>query len=150
MAAVWMTVMVLVFLASTVAADLYEKVWAWGTALGAGGIAALLAKSGLTPAKGPAKSGKAFSANVLIAIAAVLFAIVLIVMTSSAIDRVLFGNTLINTAGFRGKVTEADFPPWPGGRWLLIGFGVAGAIALLASYFININRFSLHALTETA
>lgn len=35
---------------------------------------------------------------------------------------------------------------WPTLEWLLIGSGVIVVIALVASYCVNINRFSLHAL----
>jgi hypothetical protein len=35
---------------------------------------------------------------------------------------------------------------WTIVSWLLIGLAVTGLVGLLASYFVNINRFSLHAL----
>jgi hypothetical protein len=142
----WVVVMFLVFLASTIASDLYERIWAWATGIGAGGIAAWLGKSSLTLAKGQSKGSKALSAKVIIVIGALLFAVLLIVMASAALDKALFGATLVKAAGFRAKVAENAWPNWPGGWWLWIGFGVTIVVALVASYCVNINRFSLHAL----
>ena len=82
----------------------------------------------------------------LIVVAAVIFGILLIVMTSAVLDRVLLGGTLIETAAFRGRVVESGYPDWPT-RWQpWLGLAVALAAALIASALVNINRFSLHAL----
>jgi hypothetical protein len=114
----WLVIMFLVFLASTVAADIYERVLAWVTGVGAGAVAAWFGESALTPAKGGAKSGVGMSFNTIATIAAVLFAAMLIVMTSALLDMVLLRDTLINSAHFRGQVVESDYPPWPAGWWL--------------------------------
>jgi hypothetical protein len=141
----WTIVMFLVFLAAAMAFDLYNMVWTSLSGLGVGGIAAWFAKSGLTPAKGPAKDNTAWSTNAAVAVGAIVFAVVLIVATSAALDRLLFGTDLIKSAGFHAKIT-GGLPAWPEGWSVWIGLAAALALALGASYFVNINRFSLHAL----
>ena len=145
-ALLWLIVMFLIFLAATVASDLFEKVWAWATGLGAGGIAAWLGKSGLTPAKQKGGNGKTLSLNTICVIGAAVFAVTLIVMTSAILDQILLGTNLIESAGFHRKIPDSGYPEWPGDRWLVIGLGAALALAWAASFFVNINRFSLHAL----
>jgi hypothetical protein len=114
--------------------------------VGAGTVAARLAKSSITAAKGPSKDGKALSANIMIVLAGAVFGVVLIVTTSAALDLLLFGQDLVRSAGFHAQVVESGFPEWPGGRWVWIGLLATAALALASSYFVNINRFSLHAL----
>ena len=143
----WAVVMCLVFLAAAIAISLSQSIWASLSGLGIGGVAAWLAKSSLTPAKGPAEGGKALSATVLAGIGAVVFAAVLIVGSSAELDRLIFGDDLIESAGFhRNIVEQGQYPAWPQGWSIVIALAVATAIAWIASYFVNINRFSLHAL----
>jgi hypothetical protein len=142
----WPVLMFLVFVAGPLVGDVYKDIRAWATGLGTGGVIAWLGKSGLTPAKGAAKDAKGLSANVILAIAAPVFAVVLIIMISSVLDHVLFGDALIRTVAFKAGVTLDTFPPWPGGWWLLGGAALAFAIGAVASIWVNINRFSLHAM----
>jgi hypothetical protein len=142
----WPILMLLVFVAGPVVAHIYEDYRVWAAGAGTGGLTAWLGKSGLTPAKGPAKDGKGLSANTILAIAAPVFGVILIVMTSAVLDRVLFGDALISTVAFKAGVTPVGFPPWPGGWWLLGGAAVALFVGAVASNWVNINRFSLHAM----
>jgi hypothetical protein len=143
----WPVLTFLVFVAGALVEDIYQHYWAWVTGAGTGGLTAWLGKSDLTPAKGPAQDGKGLSASVILAIAAPVFAVILIVMTSAVLDQLLFGNALIKTAAFTAKVTaQGAFPDWPGGWWLPIGLVIALVVGWGASYFVNINRFSLHAM----
>ena len=117
------------------------------TIIAAGGISgivtALLGKSALTPATSSSagqNSRTALASNVVLAIAGPIFAAVLIVVLSVALDKLLLGNSLI--------ALLLKVPP-PMGTiviWLALGGGIAWAIARIASSCFNINRFSLHAL----
>ena len=53
---------------------------------------------------------------------------------------------LIRTVAFKAAVTLDTWPAWPGGWWLLIGAAIAFVVGLVSSIWININRFSLHAM----
>jgi predicted acylesterase/phospholipase RssA len=142
----WTVLMFLVFVAGPAVADIYEDYRAWAAGAGTGGLTAWLGKSGLSPAKGPAKDGKGLSVNIILAIAAPVFGVILIVMTSAVLDRVLFGNALISSVPFKAGVTADGFPPWPHGWWLLIGATIAFLVGAVGSIWVNINRFSLHAM----
>ena len=145
-ALVWTGIMFLTFLAATIVIGVYAKIAAWVAGGGAGTIAARLAKSGVTPAKGPARNGKALSANVMIFVLAVVFGVVLIVTVSAALDLLLFGQDLVRSAGFHREVVLSGIPQWPEGNTIWIGLLAMAALAFAASYFVNINHFSLHAL----
>ena len=82
----------------------------------------------------------------VLAIAAPIFAAALVIAVSAFIDRMLFGQSLIETADFRAQVTAGGYPPWPGGPSLVIALAVVAIIGIVASSQVNINRFSLHAL----
>ena len=62
------------------------------------------------------------------------------------LDHLLFGDALIRTVAFKAAVTLDTWPAWPGGWWLLIGAAIAFVVGLVSSIWININRFSLHAM----
>jgi hypothetical protein len=142
----WPILMFLVFVAGPVVSDVYKDVRVWAAGLGTGGLIAWLGKSGLTSAKGAITDLKELSANVILAIAASVFGVILIVITSSALDHLLFGDALIRTMGFKAPVAPDGFPAWPGGWWLLIGIAIAVVVGAVGSHFVNINRFSLHAM----
>jgi hypothetical protein len=142
----WPILMFLVFVAGPIGIDLYNDYRTWAVGAGTGGLIAWLGKSGFTAAKGAAKSVMGLSANVILAIAAPLFGVILIVMTSTVLDLLLFGDALIRTVAFKASVTVDTFPAWPGGWWLLIGMVIALFVGTVGSIFVNINRFSLHAM----
>jgi hypothetical protein len=142
----WLVLMFLVFVGSTVAAELYKSLKAWIATAGAGGVTALLGKSSLTPAKGPAKDNKGLSANIMLAIVAPVFAGLLIIMTSAILDQIMYGKPLIETPAFRAPVTTQEYPLLPGGWPLFIAIAIAIFIGVVAWARVNINRFSLHAL----
>lgn len=142
----WLLTMLLVFVGSSYAEKLYHDLRAWLTTVGAGTITAWLGKSRFSSEKGTGKTGRALSANVVLAITATAFAILLIVLTSALLDHFLLGNSLILTASFRNEVSLAEYPPWPGGCSLWLALVATSALGAVASIFVNINRFSLHAL----
>ena len=117
------------------------------TIVAAGGISgivtALLGKSNLTPAtssSGNQNSWTALGSNLVLAIAGPIFAAVLVVMLSVALDKLLLGDSLI------AFLLTSEPPARTIIVWLAIGGGVSWVIACIASRCFNINRFSLHAL----
>ena len=143
----WPILMVLVFVAGPFVMDIvYKDYRTWAAGAGTGGLVAWLGKSGLTSAKSVVTSIKGLSANLILAIAAPVFAVILIVLTSAVLDQLLFGDALIRTVAFKAAVTLDDFPAWPGGWWLLIGALIALVVGAVGSIWVNINRFSLHAM----
>jgi len=138
--------MYLVFVGSNLAEQLYADYRAWAAGAGAGAVTAWLAKSSLTPAKGPAIGVKAISANIVLAIAAPLFAAILIVMASALLDEVIFGQPLADTDAVNAPAATSDWPDWAGGWWLPIAIVIAFGAAAIASWAVNVNRFSLHAM----
>jgi hypothetical protein len=143
----WPILMILVFVAGPFVIDIvYKDYRTWAAGAGTGGLVAWLGKSGLTSAKGAVTGIKGLSANLILAIAAPVFAVILIVLTSAVLDQLLFGDALIRTVAFKAAVTLDTFPAWPGGWWLLIGAGIALVVGTVASIWVNINRFSLHAM----
>lgn len=109
----------------------------------AGIIAALIGKSSKTPAKPGHKSDQGFSAiasKIGLAIAGPVFAAALVIYVSVALDLLLLGHSLVGGLS-KGRLTSEGVL-----FWLIIGLVVAYGIAWIASYSVNINRFSLHAL----
>jgi hypothetical protein len=141
---------VLMFLAFFGAVFGWDDVWSaastWIAPLGgiSGLVAALLGSSGFTRAQGPAKGAKSLSVNVILSIAAPIFAAALIICLSIGLDILLLSEALVPDR-------FSDWSDNPDDRFatlglLAIGFICLSGIAVLASCFININRFSLHAL----
>jgi hypothetical protein len=89
------------------------------------------------------------SVNVVLGIATPIFAGVLIVIISALLDRVLLGHSLLRGSELM-SLSDSSADVLEKRRsdtfWLLGGFAGALAIGLAASRFININRFSAHAL----
>jgi hypothetical protein len=124
----------LVLCGSVLAESLFGQLSTWIAAGGAGSITAFLGKSQITSAKREGLTGKILSLNVLLAVAAIVFAVALVIALSALLDRILFG----------GSLTAAD--AIPGVFWIGVALAVAWFIGWVASRHVNINRFSLHAL----
>ena len=148
----WAIVAFLVF----VGGDFVQTAKGWGedavTAAGgvlgviSGIVTALLGKSSATPAKsgsGDQANFAAIASNVGLAVAGPIFAAVLIIALSVGLDELLLGGSLVEELQ-PASGTVPDFCNML--MWLGGGLLVAAVIARLASYFVNINRFSLHAL----
>jgi hypothetical protein len=108
----------------------------------AGIIGALIGRSTQTKAKlgEEDQSLKGIALKILLAIAGPIFAAVLVVGVSVALDLLLLGDSLV-----RGLATRI----WTIGYvvfWLLIGALATTFVAAVASRNVNINRFSIHAL----
>jgi hypothetical protein len=140
----WPIAMTLVFLGSIVAKALYAEVTAWITAGGAGAITALLGKSSATAAKSDKATWKSVSLNVILAIAAIVFAVALVVGMSAVLDHILLGKPLVEVLPER--VVQAGLPEWPGGWKVPAALVLILIVGWVASWRVNINRFSLHAL----
>ena len=151
---IWLIVMTLVF----VGAQWTAQLWAWfGSVIGpAGGIsgviAAVVGKSSLTSASGSAKGDKPPSYKKLISdaafsLAAVVFAAFLVILSAASIDQILFQQSIFQAAAFGNAGSETGYAPLPEQTIpLLISFAVVAFVGITASWFVNINRFSLHAL----
>jgi len=112
-------------------------------------VTAVLGSSGKTPAKSSSDdqgSVTAIAFNVALALAGPIFAAVLIVVLSAILDKLLIGGGDANSLVSQMQLIGISDQTWKIVSWLLIGLAVAGSVGLLASYFVNINRFSLHAL----
>jgi Patatin-like phospholipase len=126
--------------------EMWSSVATWLAPLGgiSGLLTALLGSSRFSRAQGPAKGAKSFSANLVLSIAAPVFAAALIICLSFALDQLMLA----------GPLVPDRFDEWendPAGRlqtlaFLSLGLACFAGIAAAASYFVNINRFSLHAL----
>lgn len=145
-AIIWTLSISCVFIGSVLVDNVYDQVKTWLVGAGAGIVTAYLGKSSLSPSTGKAEGAKGISANVVLAIAAPVFAAALVIGLSALIDRILFGESLIQLAAFNDRVTQAAYPPWPGGPSLVLALVVVAVIGVAASSRVNINRFSLHAL----
>jgi hypothetical protein len=142
----WLMAMFLVFVGAQLTRHLYGQLGTWVAAGGTGAVTALLGKSRFSPAKGAAKDGKELSANVVLAVTATLFSVALIIGISALIDQILFGVPLLEEKAFGNPIAINGSLHWPGGWWLVIALVTVSFVGLLASKFVNINRFSLHAL----
>ncbi|MGB6935986.1 MAG: hypothetical protein WBE14_04610, partial [Xanthobacteraceae bacterium] len=106
-------------------------------------VTALLGSSAKTVAKTGSKSSRtALVYNIVLAVTGPIFVAGLIIGLSIGLDAALFDDSLIQ----RLQASKDAVSLWPTLEWLLIGSGVIVVIALVASYCVNINRFSLHAL----
>jgi hypothetical protein len=106
-------------------------------------VTALLGKSALTPATSSSKDQWTFSAlaaQIGLAVAGPIFAALLIIAISVVLDRLLLGDSLVRI------LQNGALSPLETLGWLGFGCAISAAIGGLASYCVNINRFSLHAL----
>jgi hypothetical protein len=108
----------------------------------AGLAAALIGKSAKTPAQPSAENPgfKAIAFKIELAVAGPIFAAALVVGISVALDLLLLGHSLVQILTYKTLTLECIL------FWLAIGLGATGFVAWVASYSVNINRFSLHAL----
>ena len=113
----------------------------------AGGITgiatALLGMSSATsPTATSDKQGSKTSllCNIGLAIAGPVFAAALVVGLSIALDQLLLGDWLVQ------QLQRPTLATCTIVIWLAVGLAVTAAIGAIASYCVNINRFSLHAL----
>lgn len=108
-------------------------------------VTAVLGKNARSPAQSSSDDQKRFTAmasNIALAVAGPLFAAALIVALSVGLDELFLRTSLIRALQpVNDTLTIADML-----KWLSIGLAVTVVVAGLASYFVNINRFSLHAL----
>jgi hypothetical protein len=149
-ALLWIVLSVVVLLGPKLyfgVAVLGENAGRWLAAISAasGTITALLGKSGFTPARGAASGWPGISANVILAIAGAIFAVSLVILLSAWAD----GIVLYFTGGGTGCFSNggALIPPGCYKWWGWSGLGLAIVIVMLvASFFVNVNRFSLHAV----
>jgi Patatin-like phospholipase len=117
----------------------------WLTAFGtiSGVITAFLGKSSATPEKGEASDWKGISSNLVLAVSGPLFVAILVIMLSVVVDWAVLGYPWsIEQACFSTTLSLPGCGPWP---WFLVGV-VLLAVTLFADLFVNVNRFSLHAL----
>jgi hypothetical protein len=151
MAVVWALTALLVFagdyLVQYLAAAGHKVVVAAGGvfAVLSGIVTALLGSSSATPANSSrAKEGgvKALASAIVMAVAGPIFAAALVVALSLGLDKLLLESALVKSLqGFTDAQSIGNIL-----KPLLAGAGVTFAIGLIASYCVNINRFSLHAL----
>jgi Patatin-like phospholipase len=154
----WVIGATLVLFASAAAAGaslVSSNLQAWLAPLGgvSGALAALLGKSSTTPRRGRATGWQATVANIALGVAGAVFGAVMIIGSSILIDQVVFGKSLQNTLLFLYK-SDPNHPPSPaetaeyGREWTVLLLSTVGLLAFWAavSWFVNPNRFSLHAL----
>jgi hypothetical protein len=133
----WSIFFTLLLIGTYLSVDSWKTLTHWLAPIGgmSGAVSLLLGKMPWTTAKTTdrKKTSTAWSLDTVLSVTVPLFAATLVIAASAIIDRLLFGRQY-----------------WPNGNvdWtkLLIAAAVSVAMAAIASYFININRFSLHAL----
>lgn len=143
----WLVVTFFVFAGSLFVLNVFENLGSWVAPIGgvSGLITALLGKSSMSPGKGEPKGIKPFSANIVIAISAPIFAAALVVILSAGLDMLLQDESLVKSLQ-RASMQLGD-PAWFSKfGWLASGLLIALVVGAVASYNININRFSLHAV----
>jgi Patatin-like phospholipase len=116
---------------------------------------ALLGSSSKTPATSSQSDETdytAFAYNIGLAIAGPVFVAVLIIALSVLLDKVLLDHPLVillqldTTAPPAWNPPIAPMPKYEILGWLIIGLVTLLAVSVIASWCVNINRFSLHAL----
>jgi hypothetical protein len=114
-------------------------------ALASGIFTALVGKSAATPAtssSGTQDTWGSLALKVAMAVAGPVFFAGLVIALSVGLDKALLGHSLV---GRLQEFTEPQ-PMWRIVVPLLIAVAITLVVGLGASYFVNINRFSLHAL----
>jgi hypothetical protein len=142
----WFVVMFLVIVGSKIATDMASQIWTWVTTLVSGGVTGLLGNSKHRAGKGEAKTKTQISLDLVLAIAAPVFAMALVIAASALLDHAIFGEALIDTSGFHRPVDLSGQPVWPASEAFWIAVGLTFFIGAIASWAVNINRFSLHGL----
>jgi hypothetical protein len=117
------------------------------TGIISGIVTAWLGSSSKTAAEAVSGQGgtSSLAYSIGLAIAGPLFAAVLIVALSIGLDRWLFVDSLLEL--LRQPIEPAPRQStWSIVGWLVVGLVVTASVGSIASIFVNINRFSLHAL----
>ncbi len=150
-AVAWAVVAFLVFAGGYFVQKLIE--WGYDKVVTAGGVFSLLSgvgtaflgNSSFTAANASSTNRSNISAlvvNIVMAVAGPIFAAALVIALSVGLDKVLLDQPLVKELQ---SFTDAD-SICPILVPLLLAAAVTLAVGLIASYFVNINRFSLHAL----
>jgi len=146
-AVVWFFMMILVILGPPLLALLFSEFsWAkYGTVI-LGGLSAaastLLGGSGKTSATNQAPEKAPWWVKLVLPVSTIVFLILLVIAVSAAIDWLLFGHMLVESP-LLGAESGDYAQDW---RWFWIAVLVVGLVAIAASAFVNINRFSIHSL----
>ena len=162
----WLVLMFLVFVGSEIASDFTR--YLRGALVPVGGVSGLvtllLGKSPLSSSVSGAKGLKPLSVNVVLSIAAPIFAGTLMILISALLDKVLFGTSLLQSALMGTNAFCLD--PTNAQPWILVRplcadiydqrthelvFIIGGATIIIlsgciTSLTVNVNRFSLHSL----
>ena len=120
-------------------------------------VTALLGASSKTSAKKSSSDDQgswvALASNIALAVAGPVFVAVLIVTLSVALDRMLLNKTFFDSASHETgysliNILQNGGPVDLGvaAAWLLAGLVIVAIVGRGASHFVNISRFSLHAL----
>ena len=148
----WLGLMALVFLGSGWVDGLYPRLQGWLVPIGgvSGLVTALLGKSNLTRTTGDKSkppTGFQISMDFALIISAIVFTIVLVIVTSGLLDQMLFGMSFIEVLQAHAQPVNTGYAPVPTeAYYALAALLLTVAIGWVASKFVNINRFSLHAL----
>jgi hypothetical protein len=124
------------------------------TGIVSGIVTALLGSSSKTSAKPKNDDQSGVSAtisNVVLSLAGPIFVAVLIIALSVGLDRILLDESLASKAKTDYSLIKilqngAAIDLGAASIWLFVGLIVVAVLGWVASYFVNINRFSLHAL----
>jgi hypothetical protein len=132
--------------ASLVGGDLNH----WLAPLGgiSGALAALLGRSSTTAAQGRQSGWRAMVVNVGLSVAGAVFGAVVVVASSILIDHIVFGDSLQNTLLFHYDKPDPAKAHDYGMQWVRL-LGATAALLVFwvgVGWFVNPNRFSLHAL----
>jgi hypothetical protein len=150
----WTVVFSLVLIGSAALSQVYHpiaaKVASWGIAgvtAAAGAATAILGKSSITPAFGQPASNTGLSYKRILVFTAPLFLIGLVIGLSTLLDALLLSDSFLKSPLMSDRASGEAMAAWKTDlSWLFGGTVIFLGIAFLASYYVNINRFSLHAL----
>jgi Patatin-like phospholipase len=119
----------------------------WITGIGglSGVVTALLGKSSLTPAQGAASDWKGISSNLVLAIAGPLFAAILLILLSVVFDWAVLGDGVAMYKACFSSDRDHALAACGTRYWIVLGLALFGVL-LVADFFANVNRFSLHTL----
>ncbi len=157
-ALIWLAVVVLAYFGSAVLASQMseadhpwmQRVQTWLAPVGgiSGIVTGLLGRSSITSRKGgngEVRTWGQIISDAILAIAAPIFGAMLIIGLSYTLDlaflgKSFFGSKLLTNPGGFSAASRSDL------IWLIIATVIMTAVAGIASWQININRFSLHSL----
>ena len=148
----WLALMALVFLGSGWVEGLFPKIQSWLVPIGglSGLATALLGKSNLTRTtaeKSTPPTRVQISMDVALIVCAIVFSIALVIVASGLIDQVLFGKSFIQVLQGYAEHAPTGYGPVPTeAYYVAAALALVVAVGWVASKFVNINRFSLHAL----